>query len=358
MGDSEERADEIEVLQSIYSEEFAWVEEPSKFSILLAPTSEDGEEVHVTASLVVLHPENYPSASIPQFEVHVVKGLSTKQADEMLALATTTAEEGLGAPSVFSACEALKEWLADNNVPGQDDSMYAQMMRREQQKGLEAIKSSKRAELSKAADNEGKGESIDPEELARIRKRQEQGTVTADTFEEWRVQFETEMREKARADVAAGLTLNRMQIALLGLDVVQAPSGKEIWTKRLSKGYTGDDDGDETTGDLTGSVDAATAAAEDEIYAQYAARKARAGVEGSDDDDDDDNSYSGSEDEADDDDDYDEDGGDDSDGDGDYVPKGLSNGTVFTGSKPQTRSASASASIQDRFDRLKVGGTR
>ena len=34
-------------------------------------------------------------------------------------------------PAIFAVCEAVREWLADNNVKGLDDaSMYAQMMRK------------------------------------------------------------------------------------------------------------------------------------------------------------------------------------------------------------------------------------
>ena len=37
-----------------------------------------------------------------------------------------------GMPAIFAVCEAVREWLADNNVKGLDDaSMYAQMMRKE-----------------------------------------------------------------------------------------------------------------------------------------------------------------------------------------------------------------------------------
>jgi hypothetical protein len=37
-------------------------------------------------------------------------------------------------------CEAVKDWVIDNNIPGQDGSMYAEMMRRMQQKELETSK--------------------------------------------------------------------------------------------------------------------------------------------------------------------------------------------------------------------------
>ena len=354
MSDAEERADEIEVLQSIYADEFSWLEEPRKFSILLEPPTE-GEEVHVTGSLVVTHPDEYPSTTVPEFEVHMIKGLSTKQTEEMMALAVTTAEEGLGGPTVFSACEALKEWLSDNNLPGQDDSMYAQMMRREQQKDLKTLKDHKKAEISKAADNEGKGESVDPEELERMQKRQQQGTVTPESFAEWKLKFDLESKVKAQFDMDNGIVLDRTQLALLGLDTVTSPSGKELWLRKLAKGtYVGDDENcddgdmiDAASGAGSSGIDAETAAAEEAIYAQFAARKAAGGGDKDDEEEEeDDEEWLGSEDSSlydDSEDDY-IDTDDDDDDEAEYVPKGKKgHNTVFTGvnngNKSNTRGA-------------------
>lgn len=60
-----------------------------------------------------------------------LKGLAEEQRNLLLELALATAEANMGMPSIFSCCEAVREWLLDNNFKGQDDgSMYAQMMRK------------------------------------------------------------------------------------------------------------------------------------------------------------------------------------------------------------------------------------
>ena len=60
-----------------------------------------------------------------------MKGLAEEQRKILLDIALMTAEANMGMPSIFSCCEAIREWLFDNNIKGQDDgSMYAQMMRK------------------------------------------------------------------------------------------------------------------------------------------------------------------------------------------------------------------------------------
>lgn len=51
--------------------------------------------------------------------------MSANQADEVKELADRVALENIGAPSVFAVAEAVKEWLVDNNIAGQDGSMYS-----------------------------------------------------------------------------------------------------------------------------------------------------------------------------------------------------------------------------------------
>jgi hypothetical protein len=57
-------------------------------------------------------------------------------------------------PSVFAVAESLREWLVDNNVPGQDGSMYADMMRRMTQKDVGEKKKEMKAAVAFAADSE------------------------------------------------------------------------------------------------------------------------------------------------------------------------------------------------------------
>lgn len=57
-------------------------------------------------------------------------------------------------PCIFVIAEAVKEWLQDNNVAGQDGSMYADMIRRMQQKDVENKKKSEQAAIIAAANAE------------------------------------------------------------------------------------------------------------------------------------------------------------------------------------------------------------
>ena len=83
-------------------------------------------------NLVATIPTNYPEESLPTLDIEIIKGLSEDNKNELLVLANNEAESNTGMPAIFAICEAVREWLADNNVKGLDDaSMYAQMMRKE-----------------------------------------------------------------------------------------------------------------------------------------------------------------------------------------------------------------------------------
>jgi hypothetical protein len=79
----------------------------------------------VSVSLVVEMPLTYPSSTVPNMSIKIEKGLSANQADEVKEIADRVATENIGAPSIFVVAEAIKEWLIDNNIAGQDGSMYS-----------------------------------------------------------------------------------------------------------------------------------------------------------------------------------------------------------------------------------------
>ena len=112
----EEQRDEVEALESIYMEDFVKLsdEPPLKYAIGLVPNpgEEDGEN-HVRVTLECTIPAAYPNVG-PEMSVSVDKGLSAKQADELLALANAQAEENVGMPMMFTVGEALKEWLVEH----------------------------------------------------------------------------------------------------------------------------------------------------------------------------------------------------------------------------------------------------
>ena len=158
----DDQAEEREVLQSIFPPpEYEELTDGSgSFKIHLVPVVED--EVHVAVALVVDYPSDYPSV-VPNISIEPEKGLGKKQIDELQIVAKEVADSNVGMPSVFVIAEAIKEWLADNNKPGQDGSMYAEMMRRMQAKDAVEKKKQDKAAVGAAADSEMKADIIDPE---------------------------------------------------------------------------------------------------------------------------------------------------------------------------------------------------
>lgn len=217
----EQQAEEIEVLTSIFLDQFQLISsEPNTCKIHLFPNA-DGADNHVEVYLCVTMNETYPTSTIPDIKIELIKGLSSSQQDELTSVAINAAEENLGFPSVFTVAEMIKEWLLDNNMPGQDGSMYSEMMRRMQQKDVEQKKQSQKEAINKAADLEFKQEKgkdeIDPHELERIRKRQAGTQVTVESFNKWKKQFDLEMLKKAEENGFKATTVD------------ERPTGKQFF---------------------------------------------------------------------------------------------------------------------------------
>ena len=193
-----EQAEELEVLVSIYPEECELISEvsPRSFKIHLVGSSEPDQN-HVAISLIFEMPVEYPTSIGPKIDIEIEKGISKKQIEEIKTLANSIANENIGMPSIFTICEGIKEWLQDNNIPGQDGSMYADMMRRMQQKDVEIKKKAEKAANSAAANAEIENKIIDPEEEERLRRREAGTPVTEETFKIWKKKFEEEMAQIA-----------------------------------------------------------------------------------------------------------------------------------------------------------------
>jgi len=264
---------------------------PRTLKISLVPHAPGGDENHVAIALVALLPSDYPSSVPPELSIEIQKGLGQKQGDELKALADRTAGADVGMPTIFTVCEALKEWMCDNNVAGQDGSMYSEMLRREQKKDSDLKKKEEKKAISKAADMEVAEKSIDPEEEERIRKRQAGQPVTVESFNAWKAKFEEEIR--VQAALFGG--------PALGTGTELRLTGKQMFMLNKAGLLDGDD---------------LVAAAESEEVAEGDLRKASGGGGGGgvdddqDEDDQDDEDWEPNEDEEDDD--------DDDDGDEDY----------------------------------------
>jgi len=138
----EEQEMEAEALEAIFDTAFEIrsSSQPFIWAVKLVPVDCGGDEEeeeaanHVMVKLVVNVPLDYPEESSPELDLEIVKGLSEDNKKELMAVATDEAEANAGMPAVFAVCEAVRNWLADNNVKGLDDaSMHAQMMRKQKE---------------------------------------------------------------------------------------------------------------------------------------------------------------------------------------------------------------------------------
>lgn len=209
---SEEQLEEVEALASIFGDDFSAISHV-EHAITIAPSTDPASN-HVTVKLVTSMPSDYPNIP-PNLTIEVVKGLNSKQASDLLELANNCAQENVGMPSVFVICEAVREWLLDNNLPGQDGSMYAEMMRRTQQKELDSRRKEERASAAAQADKENRGDAPTAEDLERIRRRQAGTPVTIESFNAWKQKFEQE-RRRGEACAAEETDMDR-------------PSGKQLF---------------------------------------------------------------------------------------------------------------------------------
>eukprot|EP00559_Dactyliosolen_fragilissimus_P008989 CAMPEP_0184864112 /NCGR_PEP_ID=MMETSP0580-20130426/13821_1 /TAXON_ID=1118495 /ORGANISM="Dactyliosolen fragilissimus" /LENGTH=310 /DNA_ID=CAMNT_0027362765 /DNA_START=148 /DNA_END=1080 /DNA_ORIENTATION=+ len=200
----EEQEMEAEALAAIFDTAFEQLSDssnpPIRWSVKLIPVDCGGDEEeeeaenHVAVKLLATLPDDYPEFSLPDLNIEVLKGLAEDQRQTILQIANDEAEANQGMPMVFAVCEAVRAWLADNNVKGLDDgSMHAQMMR----KMKEAEKSKAQAKL--IFETQRKEEEMTAAEMEdlEVRKRRAEGTpCNAENFAIWKQKFDVEMEEK------------------------------------------------------------------------------------------------------------------------------------------------------------------
>jgi len=198
----EEQEMEAEALTAIFDSAFEIISDtpPFKWSVKLLPIDCGGDEEeeekvnHVAVKLMATIPELYPDEKA-DLDIEIIKGLAEPQRQTILEIANNEAESNLGMAAIFTICEAVREWLSENNEKGQEDeSMYAQMMR----KAKEAEKAKAQAEQKFEA-QKTKDEMTEAElEEFRVRKLREEGTpCTAENFQIWLEKFQAEMEQKA-----------------------------------------------------------------------------------------------------------------------------------------------------------------
>ena len=134
---AEEQEMEAEALAAIFDTHFhaSNAYPHTVWTIELYPHVGDDEPNFVACRLIVTVPHDYPNAALPSLKVELIQGLATDEHLPLLQnLANDEALSNEGTPCVFAVCERLRDWLVDNNVKGLDDqSMHAQMLRKQQQ---------------------------------------------------------------------------------------------------------------------------------------------------------------------------------------------------------------------------------
>jgi len=113
--------------------------------------------------------------------------------------------------------------------------MYAEMMRRMQQKDVEKKKIDDKKAIALLADSE-KNATVGPdrEEEERIRKRQAGTAMSVEAFEAWKIAFDKEMSEKA----AAAAKLDKSIVVMTEEEKAEyyaKPTGKQLFLTNKAK---------------------------------------------------------------------------------------------------------------------------
>jgi hypothetical protein len=186
---AEEQAMEAEALESIFVDDFEQISvSPFHWSIKLQPFPAEDEENHVAVSLDVIIPSEYPNI-IPELKIEMIKGLNDTQIETITELANKSAEENVGMAMIYTICEEIKEWLIANNEPPKDNSMFAKMQRRMNDKEGPPASNDDGGEEGEVVISEARTREL--EALERNRQKELEGTpVNEETFKIWKDAFD------------------------------------------------------------------------------------------------------------------------------------------------------------------------
>jgi len=96
--------------------------------------------VWVAATLAAAFPPGYPAAAQARLELLELRGVGEQQREELQALLASAQADCAGAPCVFAAAEAVREWLNAHNEKPSDGSAFDEMMR--EKAGLPSLQAS------------------------------------------------------------------------------------------------------------------------------------------------------------------------------------------------------------------------
>jgi hypothetical protein len=186
----------------------------------------------------------------------------------------------LGGPVVYNVCEGVKEWLAEHNFAGQDNSMYADMMRKEAAK--EAAEKEKNGALKSAKATDETAIAL-AKEKAVLKARAAGDAVTPEAFAAWKTAFEEEQKAEILKAHKAGEDLSGFDTYMKSL-VFESKTKDKLTGRQLfqEKKAGAVEEGDDEGGEEEETADSSTVGST--VY------KMAAG-DYDDDDDDDDSDY-------------------------------------------------------------------
>uniref|UniRef100_H3GEA7 RWD domain-containing protein n=1 Tax=Phytophthora ramorum TaxID=164328 RepID=H3GEA7_PHYRM len=214
---------EVEALEAIYMDEFTKLsDEPLTYQVHVVP-NQDGENNFVAMLLKAEIPDTYPDVE-PKLDIIVKKGLADSQLKEIKQLLDQQVEENMGMAMMYTLCEAVREYLVENNREGNDGSEHQEMLRRMELKKkkedkVEADKLEQVRETSTRA-RSIKFAAANAQAHAEEHRREFHGTpVTVESFAAWKVKFDSEMQVTTKASVKDEATAKL--------------SGRQLWNKGL-----------------------------------------------------------------------------------------------------------------------------
>ncbi|CAK4133829.1 unnamed protein product [Aphanomyces euteiches] len=240
---AEEQMMEVEALESIYMDDFTKVQDaPLVVKVHIVPNQDGGKnhgkwiyrwtqcsQIVVALSLVFKMPETYPDTA-PNVDVVLEKGLSDRQEKEIRALLDQQIEENLTMVMVYTICEAVREYLLENNREGNDGSEYQEMLRRQEQRQKKDTLAAE-AEQAKVRcvpqHTHAHVLQIDASEAGSASKSNVGTPVTVETFAAWKKAFDAEMATKEGTKGAA--------------NGEKRLTGRQLWTSGAAKEDTSTD---------------------------------------------------------------------------------------------------------------------
>eukprot|EP00475_Leptophrys_vorax_P018633 TRINITY_DN2551_c0_g1_i10.p1 TRINITY_DN2551_c0_g1~~TRINITY_DN2551_c0_g1_i10.p1 ORF type:complete len:283 (-),score=94.64 TRINITY_DN2551_c0_g1_i10:2187-3035(-) len=208
MSHADDQVEEMEALEAIYMQDLTvHSSNPHSFSLWLVPHSDDSQPNHVAVVMGVVFPKDYPDV-LPEITIKAEKDLEVAHEETLQKLAIEEAERNVGTVMVFSIAQAVKDWLAENNV--RKLTVHEQAVQRKNlAKGItESVTSdTDNDEDADLLESTEKAIVCDTEEEAE-RKAHHGTPFSVDLFLAWKERFEKERDERDEKEAKEKLDLD------------------------------------------------------------------------------------------------------------------------------------------------------